>query len=326
MTNADDDPSTAPAMSDSDPEGRETSDIQAPGQEILPAQVPVDPILASFIEPSRDAVVEVAGTEAVGEHVRVDSEGPFGATHHFAATHPGYRGWLWSVTIARIPDESRPTICEVVMLPGPDALVAPEWRPWDTLVRPGDLGAGDVLPTGPDDYRLVPGYTGEDDDDPYSDTSEVAWELGLGRPRVLSPAGRAMAARRWEKGETGPTSAMARAAGLACSGCGFLVRLGGPLRQQFGACANEMSPSDGMVVSMDFGCGAHSETPPEPVNVPVVPMLVDDFDGQGLETLPSSIALGPAEPEPVGSGPADSSPEASPIEPVSAELSPEEDS
>ena len=27
----------------------------------------------------------------------------------------------------------------------------------------------------------------------------------------------------------------------------------------FGACANEWSPSDGLVVSLDHGCGAHSE-------------------------------------------------------------------
>ena len=41
--------------------------------------------------------------------------------------------------------------------------------------------------------------------------------------------------------------------------CGFVVRLGGLLGQAFGVCANEYSPSDGHVVTMDHGCGAHSE-------------------------------------------------------------------
>lgn len=46
--------------------------------------------------------------------------------------------------------------------------------------------------------------------------------------------------------------------------CGFLVRLGGPLGRVFGVCANEYAPDDGRVVSLDHGCGAHSEaTNPE---------------------------------------------------------------
>jgi hypothetical protein len=46
--------------------------------------------------------------------------------------------------------------------------------------------------------------------------------------------------------------------------CGFLVRLAGPLGRVFGVCANEYAPDDGRVVSLDHGCGAHSEaTNPE---------------------------------------------------------------
>jgi hypothetical protein len=41
--------------------------------------------------------------------------------------------------------------------------------------------------------------------------------------------------------------------------CGFLVRLEGPLGRVFGVCANEFAPDDGRVVSLDHGCGAHSE-------------------------------------------------------------------
>ena len=34
---------------------------------------------------------------------------------------------------------------------------------------------------------------------------------------------------------------------------------GGPLGRVFGVCANEFAPDDGRVVSLDHGCGAHSE-------------------------------------------------------------------
>ena len=36
--------------------------------------------------------------------------------------------------------------------------------------------------------------------------------------------------------------------------------MAGSARSVFGVCANEWSPYDGQVVSMDHGCGAHSET------------------------------------------------------------------
>lgn len=52
---------------------------------------------------------------------------------------------------------------------------------------------------------------------------------------------------------------MARAVPLTCSTCGFLLPMGGPLGQAFGVCAQQMSPADGCVVSLAFGCGAHSE-------------------------------------------------------------------
>lgn len=42
---------------------------------------------------------------------------------------PGYPGWHWTVTVARV-DDSEPTVLEVELLPGDGALLAPEWVPW----------------------------------------------------------------------------------------------------------------------------------------------------------------------------------------------------
>jgi hypothetical protein len=80
------------------------------------------------------------------------------------------------------------------------------------------------------------------------------------RPRrVLSQIGRDEAAVRWYVGESGPTSPLAQAAPAPCITCGFMIRLNGPLGRVFGVCANEFAPDDGRVVSVDHGCGAHSD-------------------------------------------------------------------
>jgi hypothetical protein len=52
---------------------------------------------------------------------------------------------------------------------------------------------------------------------------------------------------------------MAEAAPAHCGTCGFLLRVAGPLAAMFGVCANASSPSDGRAVSLDHGCGAHSD-------------------------------------------------------------------
>ena len=127
--------------------------------------------------------------------------------------------------------------------PGAEALVSPEWVPYADRIQPGDLSPGDLLPPKPDDPRLVPSYA-----DPDAELFDEHWELGLGRVRVLSLDGRADAAERWYDGDQGPRAPIAKAAPATCVDCGFLVPLGGSLRQLFGACANAMAPDDGKVV------------------------------------------------------------------------------
>ena len=223
--------------------------------------VDCDSVLAAAVELAHAAAIEVGG-DSVGAHSGARGEGERVVTHAFAATLPGYRGWYWAVTLARPPRGRTATVDEVVLLPGEDALRAPEWVPWQERLRPGDLGPGDLLPTEPDDYRLVPGYlAGADggDDGTDSDDDVLAFELGLGRERVMSRDGRLDAAERWYAGEGGPDTAMARQAPARCGTCGFLLPLAGSLRAGFGACGNEMAPNDGRVVSVEYGCGAHSQ-------------------------------------------------------------------
>jgi hypothetical protein len=221
-----------------------------------------DAVLMGAVDAARAAAVDEVGDDMVGEHLGAVMEAERVATHLFACLSPAYLGWRWSVTLARATRSKTVTVDEVVLLPGPEALVSPEWLPWSERVRPGDLGPGDVLPTPADDPRLVAGLTGADDLESVASSAPLhpgQWEIGLGRVRVLSPTGLDDAADRWIAGDFGPTTAMARHSVLECSSCGFLLTVGGALGQAFGICANLMSPADGRVVALAFGCGAHSE-------------------------------------------------------------------
>lgn len=233
-----------------------------------------DAACAAAVDQARAAAEEEAPTGSVGAHLAVDAEGERVVTHLFECLDPGYRGWRWAVTLARVPRGRHVTVDEVVLLPGPGSLLAPAWVPWSQRLRPGDLGPGDVLPSAPDDPRLIAGLTGEDDLEGLASLAPLhpgQWEIGLGRERVLSELGRLEAADRWLAGDHGPESALAKAAPGRCATCGFLLVVGGPLGQAFGLCANEMSPSDGHAVSLAHGCGAHSAADADtaPVTEPV---------------------------------------------------------
>ncbi|MDI1289949.1 MAG: DUF3027 domain-containing protein, partial [bacterium] len=48
--------------------------------------------------------------------------------------------------------------------------------------------------------------------------------------------------------------------------------------QIFAVCANKMSPADGHVISLNFGCGAHSEVEVEVESRPEVAFDEDGWD------------------------------------------------
>jgi hypothetical protein len=217
----------------------------------------LDAVLADAAELARAAAVDVGG-DTVGEHVDARADGDERVlTHLFASTSPAYPGWHWAVTVTRAPRSRAATVDEVVLLPGEGALLPPAWVPWEERVRPGDLGPGDLLPPPPEDPRLVPAFVS---DDPAVES--VAFEVGLGRDQVMSREGRLEAAERWHGGDHGPDTAMARHAPGRCGTCGFFLPLAGSLQGGFGVCGNEFTEADGAVVSVEYGCGAHSSTRP----------------------------------------------------------------
>jgi len=207
---------------------------------------------------AKKAAVEDAGkSDYVGEFYSIDSDEDRVATYLFEAKLPGYHGWRWGVTVVKIDDASKPTICDVVLLPGTQALLAPNWVPYSQRIQPGDLGIGDVVPTAPDDERLTPAYAALPGEEELDITQ--LFEFGLGRARVLSIIGRDAASKRWYEGDRGPRTPIAKAAPKPCVSCGFFIPIAGSLRTTFGVCSNAISPEDARVVSFDHGCGAHSE-------------------------------------------------------------------
>jgi hypothetical protein len=250
---------------------------------------------ADLVSAARAALLEQVEDALVGEHLGEQVESSAGGvrvtTQYFASAQAGYPGWRWAVTVVELDGQHAPTVDEVVLLPGDEAIVAPAWVPWRERIKPGDLSPGDLLPTDEDDPRLVPAwFAGDpviDDEDRAYDRSAaraLADEVGLGRNRVLSVEGRDQAAQRWYDGAAGPDVPLAQSAPARCASCGFLVRLAGPLSTMFGVCANAFANDDGRVVSFDHGCGAHSEAQLRRKQLP--PPLPDPvFDSVTLDDL-----------------------------------------
>ena len=247
--------------------------LPTPAEQALAAK---DKTLTSpaAIELARHALEEVTDPITVGEYVAAAPDAERLVTHLFDCTLSGYRGWRWAVTLSRVPRGRTATVCEMELLPGEEALLAPAWVPWADRLEPGDITRSDRLPRKETDERLEPGWeaTGEDADAVALD------QLDLGRPRVLSAQGVSSAAERWYGGDHGPDAEGVRKAHATCSTCGFFVPMAGALRAIFGVCANEWATDDGSVVSLDHGCGAHSETdlPDQGPEWPINPSRVDD--------------------------------------------------
>lgn len=178
--------------------------------------------------------LEALGEGEVGPQVGIAHMATNTVTHCFEANVEGYVGWQWHAVLACAPGATDITVSEVALMPGGQALQAPEWVPYYQRVRPGDLGPGDVLPPPADDERLHKGK--------------------------LSTQGASQAAQRWIKGDLGPHSEYAKAAEQHCNDCAFYVSLKAPM-EKFGACTNEFA-FDAQVVASNFGCGAHSKTEP----------------------------------------------------------------
>lgn len=77
---------------------------------------------------ARKAALESAPANTLGQFIELIEEEPSVYTFLFETKQKGYVGWRWSVTVFEGADG--PTVSEVLLMPGEDSLVAPNWIPW----------------------------------------------------------------------------------------------------------------------------------------------------------------------------------------------------
>jgi hypothetical protein len=262
---------------------------------------------AIAIETSEDA-------DAVGDFVERLDLGDNVYDFRFVSRLPGYENWQWAVSLYHDVELDAWTVNESSLVPTDKALMPPKWVPWKDRLLPSDLSVTDTLGTEPNDERIEPGFratasadaasssdseasqsSGSDSKTSQEDVDSIVEEYRLSRKKVLSRLGREKVAQRWYDGPHGPKSLSTKTAnGLTCETCAFFVPLKGELNMLFGVCANKWSPDDGRVVSLDHGCGEHSEI--EPVETeslwPDSKPAFDDYHIDVVERAPREEAPG----------------------------------
>lgn len=113
--------------------------------------VPVD-----YTDLARTALLEVTPESSVGAPVGTVDEGDGVVSVLFANRMPGYPGWRWTVSVAKVGDED-PTVLEVELMPGDGSLVAPEWVPWSERLA---------------EYRAAQDHESDEESDDESDDDD----------------------------------------------------------------------------------------------------------------------------------------------------------
>lgn len=143
------------------PETTETSSILNPvhptlGTPRLPARKPrMDAALAEAVDLARSAIEDFADTSEVGDHLGAVADDERVVTHRFEADVPGYHGWTFYATLARAPRSKVITVSETGMLPGDNALLAPEWVPWMERASEEERIRLDAIAAGEDPVKAL---------------------------------------------------------------------------------------------------------------------------------------------------------------------------
>ena len=75
------------------------------------------------------AAKDSAPVGGVGKFLGTVDEEANVVSYRFQATMKQYLGWEWNVVVFQ-GKKADPTISEVVLLPGKESIVAPDWVPW----------------------------------------------------------------------------------------------------------------------------------------------------------------------------------------------------
>lgn len=137
----------------------------------LPANpIDADAVLLAAVDVARAALTEITPAETIGDPMGHIVEGEHVLSLLFECTMTGYPGWNWTVSLARVDENSRPSVLETELMPGEDSLLAPEWIPWSDRLT--DYRAAQDLATA---EAAADNAEGDDldvlDDDDFDDDS-----------------------------------------------------------------------------------------------------------------------------------------------------------
>lgn len=116
------------------------------------------------------AAKESAPVGGVGKFLGTVDEEANVVSYRFQANMKQYVGWEWNVVVFQAK-KADPTISEVVLLPGKDAIVAPEWVPWSE--RRAELEKSEA--------KLLPVSDLEVSEDAKADTEDAGKRPPLGK-------------------------------------------------------------------------------------------------------------------------------------------------
>jgi hypothetical protein len=79
---------------------------------------------------AKEALLTEVEDAQIGGFIEAIHDEEFVTSYLFESLLKGYKGWRWSVTLTQTDAKHEPTVSEIVMLAGPDSVVAPKWVPW----------------------------------------------------------------------------------------------------------------------------------------------------------------------------------------------------
>lgn len=94
------------------------------------AALAADPVLLAARSLARDALGEITDAQTIGADDGHEVNEAHVVTLFFECRLPGYPGWRWAASLARVDENAEPTVLEVELVPGAGAVVAPDWVPW----------------------------------------------------------------------------------------------------------------------------------------------------------------------------------------------------
>jgi hypothetical protein len=116
------------------------------------------------------AAKEFAPTGGVGKFLGTVDEETNVVSYRFQANMKEYLGWEWNVVVFQAK-KADPTVSEVVLLPGKESIVAPDWVPWSE--RRAELDKSEAKDLAVTDL--------EETEDPKADSEDTGKRPPLGK-------------------------------------------------------------------------------------------------------------------------------------------------